>query len=62
MYVQVSVSQIWNTSSYVFNETTQLVFIFVYGNAGNASKEKSKFSNPFSTSFIHKNLNHFHLE
>lgn len=61
MYVQVSASQIWNTSSYVFNETTQLVFIFVYGNAGNASKEKSKFSST-STLFIHKNLNPFYLE
>lgn len=62
MYVQVSASQIWNTSIYVFNETTQLVSPSVYGNAGNTSKETSKFSSTSSTLFIHKNLNHFHLE
>lgn len=61
MYVQVSASQIWNTSIYVFNEPTQLDFPFVYGNAGNTSKEKSKFSSTYAL-FIHKNLNHFPLE
>lgn len=55
MYVQVSASHIWNTSIYLFIEATQLVFPSVYGNAGNASKEKSKFSSTSSTLFIHKN-------